>query len=321
MLNIIYCCDNDYLEWTGISMASVVENNKDEEITFYLATEGEEHPKYQKLLDFYRNNKKINIKYLDCMTYDGLFNELNVNRWGANSYYVYRKLISFSLLDCDYAWYIDSDILCLDKIEGPKINRTIGSVIDSAHAAYQEAAGIDKNAYFYNSGMYYVDVKKWKDNKCTERMIDYLKENRSWLKMADQDLQSIVLQDDTEVIDPKFNYYCGYDYYGIEKSFKLYSLDKKPFYSKDELYKAKDNVVFYHCVKGVFGRPWEKDNYSPAKDKFEKYRDISAFKDYQTERKITTIDKFEMICEKLPDFLYIPIHNLAQLIYVKKVMK
>lgn len=322
-LHIIYTCDNNFLDQTAVSMASVIENNRDSKIVFYLATESEEHEKFIKIKEFYKNNSYIVIKYLDCTKYDELLESKGLGKWGSESYYAYRRLFAFDLLDCDYAWYLDSDMLCLSEINNPRLEeeKIFGAALDSAHADFNIVAHIPEKYYFFNTGVLFVDVKRWKTNKCKDKVIDYLNDLEYRPLMVSQDIITLVFQDTCQILSPKYNFLTGFDYYGIHKSFKLYSLDKKPFYTENEIEDARKDVVFYHCLQGVFGRPWQKGNSSPIIQEFLKYRELSAFKEYETKANDSALFKIEKKLEVLPDFIYIRIHNLAQKLYLKKLAK
>ena len=101
----------------------------------------------------------------------------------------------------------------------------------------------------------------------------------------------------------------------------MYSLYKKPFYKESEISQARNNVVFYHCLGGVFGRPWEEGNESPVKNEFEEYRRLSAWPDFKTQRSMSLLFKIEKALEILPDFIYNKVHNLAMQKYVKGLGK
>lgn len=320
-LNVLYTCDDAYLPLTGISIASVVENNKDREICFYIATESENSENYIKLIDFYRNNSKIEFRYLDCRKYDSLLEKKSLDRWGSSSYYVYWKLFAYDFLDVDNIWYLDSDVICLKKIENPRLEKTIGAVIDCAHADFNQVARINEEYFFFNTGTLYVDVKKWKRNNCVGKVVSYIEKMDRKPLMCDQDILAVALRDDLEVINPKYNYFVGYDYYGVKNSFEMYSLRKKPFYQPEEIEDSRSNIVFYHCLGGVFGRPWEKDNESPIKDEFCFYRKISPWPEFCKERNMSYLFKIEKMLEVLPRFLYNRIHNIAQKIYIRTMRK
>ena len=136
--------------------------------------------------------------------------------------------------------------------------------------------------------------------------------------LCDQDIIAGALQSEVEVISPKYNYFSGYDYYGVHNSFEMYSLDKKPFYKEEEVENAKGDIIFYHCLGGVFGRPWEKGNESPIKEEFRKYRLLSAWPEYETNRNMSTLFKIEKFLEFLPDSIYNKVHNLAMKMYLRK---
>ena len=317
-LNILYTCDNAYLSLTSISIASVVENNKDREICFYLATEAENSENYRRIVNYYKNNKNIVFKYLDCKQYDGLLEEKGFDKWGSNSYYVYWKLFAYDQLNIKELWYLDSDVICLSKINYPEISKSVGAVLDSAHADYNKNAKLPEKYYLFNTGSLYVNVDKWKENKCTEKIVNYIKNMKNQPILCDQDIIAGALQSDVEVISPKYNYFSGYDYYGVHNSFEMYSLNKKPFYKETDIENAKNDIVFYHCLGGVFGRPWEKGNESPISDEFKRYRLLSAWPEFETERNMSTLFKIEKFLEFLPISIYNKIHNLAMKMYLKK---
>ncbi|MBR4469700.1 MAG: hypothetical protein IKS54_00095 [Erysipelotrichaceae bacterium] len=320
-INVLYTCDDAYLPLTGISIASVIENNRDSAITFYIATESNKSENLRKLNEFYEKYENIDFRFLDCTQYDEVLKEKGLDRWGSSSYYVYWKLYAYDLLDCDHVWYLDSDVICMNKISDPDIDKPIGAVLDSAHACFNKVAHIDENFYFFNTGSLFVDVKKWKENKCTQKIIDHIRNMEHMPLMCDQDILAAALQKEIEVIDPKYDYLVGYDYYGVHNSFEMYSLDRKPFYKESQIEQAREHVVFYHCLGGVFGRPWEVDNDSPIKEVFDKYRSMSPWPDFHTKRRISVLFRAEKALEILPKFLYNRIHNFAMRLYVKRLGK
>ena len=320
-LNILYTCDNAYLALTGISMASVIANNPDTGISFYLATESPDSDEFRRLTDFYKDDPNIAIHYLDCRRYDELLASKGLDKWGSHSFYVYWKLFAYDLLDIDQIWYLDSDVICLAAIDYPEIDRPIGAVLDSAHADFNSYAHLSENDYFFNTGSLYVDVRKWKQERCLDKVIAYLNDMKYQPLMCDQDILAAALQEQITVLDPKYDYLAGYDYYGVHNSFEMYSLDRKPFYTEQQLIDAKDQIVFYHCLGGVFGRPWEQGNESPIKESFNQYRALSAWPDFESERKKSLLFKIEGFLEFLPKPLYNKIHNLAMRAYLKRLGK
>lgn len=320
-LNILYTCDNDFLEITSISMASVIKNNADVNINFYLATESCENDKYKKLVNFYKNDKNVSIFYVDCQKYDNLLAEKKFDKWGSKSYYVYWKMFAYEDLEIDNIWYLDSDVICLNKIENPILeeSKAIGGVLDSAHACFNKCAHMPNDYYFFNSGALFINVKKWKNNNCEKKIVRYILDIKYKPLMCDQDILAMAIQNDFQVLDPKYCYFSGYDYYGINNSYEMYSLNKRMFYLMEEIENAKNNVIFYHCLGGVFGRPWEDGNYSPIKKEYLYYRSLSAWPNFCKKRNISFLFKIEKALEILPKPIYNKIHNFAVMLYTKRM--
>lgn len=320
-INILYTCDNAYLSLTSISMASVIYNNPELYITFYIATEKEDDDNFRKLKDFYKDNNKVEIKYLNCKKYDYLLEEKGLDKWGSNSYYVYWKLFAYDFINEDNIWYLDSDVICLGKIDSPNINKPIGAGLDTAHACFNRVAHIPNDYYFFNTGSLFVDINKWKSSNCIEKVTSYITNMQHKPLLCDQDILAISLQDEIDVISPRYDYLVNYDYYGINNLFEMYSLDQKPFYKKQEIIDSKNSIVFYHCLGGVFGRPWQENNFSPIKEDFDKYRQLSAWPDYKTNASMSLLFKIEKALEILPSSIYNRVHNFAMRKYVERLGK
>lgn len=318
-LNLLYTVDDAYIPLLSVSLASVVYNNKEADITIYIATDKDENTdNFKKLKAFY---KDIKIKHLDCKEHDKTFDSLKLNKWGSKSYYIYWRYVALNKLECDKVIYLDADILCLKEIDFPKLNnKSSGCVIDSVHSIYNKLLNLDKDFCFFNTGTLFVDVNKWKKNDCTNKILNAMKSDKPFI-MADQDYYSYALENDVEIIDPKYNYFVGYDYYGVDNTYDIYKLDDKKFYTKSELIKAKEDIVFYHCLDGVFKRPWTKGNFSPIKEKYEFYRKLACFNDFSSDGNVSLLMKIEHSLEILPSALYNKLHSLAIKRYIKNSIK
>ncbi len=318
-LNLIYTVDDGFLPLVSTSLLSVTENNKEKNVNVFVATDkNEKTDNFIKLVN-YHNSDKVHINYVNARKYDYIFDDNKMNKWGSNSYYIYWRLIVPEIINVDSAIYLDADILCLQNINQANLSgKTCGCVIDSVHSCYNKSMKVGMDFCFYNTGVIFIDVKKWKEKRLTERCINYIKNVKNNFLMADQDLFSLALQDEIKTINPKYNWYAGYDYYGIHASFLLYSLNKKLFYKESELETAKKEVIFYHCLDGVFRRPWSVNNDHPAKEKYDYYKRKSAWPNYKKEEKLSFLMKIEKITEKaLPKNIYYKIHNFSISLMIK----
>lgn len=320
-INFIYTVDDAFLPLVGVSVSSILENIRDKKINFFIATEKDDKTdNYLRLINFYSKFQNISFIFIDPKKYDYVFEQNDMNKWGSSSYYIYWRLVVPELINVNNAIYLDADILCFKDFDYLDTkDKACGCVIDSVHSIYNQSMGVDRDFCFYNTGTIFIDVNKWKKEKLTEKCIDYIKKIRSDFSMADQDLFSLALKTDIQVIDPSYNWFAGYDYYGVDGSYSIYDLKDKKFYSKDELSKAKQNIIFYHCLDGVFKRPWSIGNNHPAKEQFEYYRSLSPWPEYEKNQKLSLVMSLEKKLEHiLPKTMYYYFHNLAIKTYIKK---
>ena len=319
-LNLIYTVDDNFLPLVSTSLVSVIENNKEKNINVFVATEKDETT--DNFLKIVRHHEcdNVHIKHVNAKKYDNVFEEYKMNKWGSNSYYIYWRLVIPEIINVDYAIYVDADVLCLRNVESVDLSdKACGCVIDSVHSCYNKIMNKDDNFCFFNTGTIFFDIKKWKKEQLTKKCIEYIKNVNSKFMMADQDLFSLALQNRIEIIDPKFNWFAGYDYYGVYASYILYSLSKKRFYKEDELKNAQNNVVFYHCLDGVFKRPWSIGNKHPFKETYNYYKSKGAWPNYVKKENLSLVMKAEKILEfLLPSNLYYKIHNKAMVLMIKK---
>ena len=319
-LNLIYTVDDNFIPLVSTSLVSVVENNKEKKIKVFVATEkNKTTDNFLKLVNHHESDS-VHIKHINARMYDNVFEKYKMNKWGSDSYYIYWRLVVPEIIDVDYAIYVDADVLCLKNIKSVDLSdKACGCVIDSVHSCYNKIMNKNDNFCFFNTGTIFFDIRKWKKEHLTKKCIDYIKNVNSKFLMADQDLFSLALQDQIEVIDPKFNWFAGYDYYGVNVSYKLYSLNKKRFYKEDELKDAKDDIVFYHCLDGVFKRPWSVGNKHPLKKTYNYYKSKGAWPNYEKEENLSAVMKVERILEViLPSTLYCKIHNKVMVFMIKK---
>lgn len=311
-LAIIYTVDDAFIKQAAVSIESVIQNNPNKTIRFYLCTDKDENTdNFKKLKNFYKDKTNVSFKHLNATLYDDVFDKHKMDKWGSNSFYVYWRLVAFDLIDEEEAIYLDADTLVLQELTFPKLdNKIVGCVIDVVHPHYQDILDLPRDIKLYNTGTMFVDVKKWKSEKCTKRMIDSLEIRDKYL-LADQDIFSLVLQDETLTISPKYNYFAGYDYYGVDNSYEINGLNKKAFYRKEEIAEAQKDVVIYHCLDGVFKRPWINGNEHPAKEIFQKYMRDSAWHDITYDKDLSGIFVIEKKMEFLPQKIYNKVHNFA----------
>ena len=206
------------------------------------------------------NNININIYIID----ETIFNDLPTTSYITKAMYN-RFLIPLILKDVtDRVLYLDADIVCLNSIENLKkinIDNKIIAVIEESNDYVVKKRVKDlslTSKKYFNSGVLYININNWINRDINNKLINYAKSVKD-LIFPDQDILNVILEKDCLYIDQKYNY----------------TFDVR-YKSNRYIYNLPQNIVFLHYV-GKF-KPWQKWCMHPAKKIFEKYANISLWK-------------------------------------------
>lgn len=299
-LNIVYSTDNNYAQHTGVSICSLLENNKQfDTINIYIIENNisnENKEKINKIVYRYRRN----IKYID---FKKCKDKLNLNMEWKISLSSYARLFIASLLpkNVEKVLYYDCDTVIvdsLDEIWNINIDEYyIAAVQDTVKNSTKTAVGIDKKYKYINSGMLLINLKKWREEKVEEKFLTFIKEHNGNVIHHDQGVINGVLYKKIKIISPRFNLMTVYYTMTREEMFKYYGMEGK-FYSELEIKEAIDKVVYIHYTPGFTSRPWIKGCKHPRKDEYWKYLKMTPWSDYKA------IKDNSKIQVKVINFLY-----------------
>lgn len=259
--HIVFGIDDDFVRPLGVLMTSIIENNKNENIEFHIISKyiSKENRKIIKQFAI-ENDININIYIID----ETIFNDLPTTSYITKAMYN-RFLIPLILKDVtDRVLYLDADIVCLNSIENLKkinIDNKIIAVIEESNDYVVKKQVKDlslTSKKYFNSGVLYININNWINRDINNKLINYAKSVKD-LIFPDQDILNVILEKDCLYIDQKYNY----------------TFDVR-YKSNRYIYNLPQNIVFLHYV-GKF-KPWQKWCMHPAKKIFEKYANISLWK-------------------------------------------
>ena len=212
IINIVYCTDANYLEHVGVSITSIILNNKNHNIHFhiFLYDVSEEDKNKLKEISPLINLYSIPTDELD--KYSEIQNDKikHINR----SMYI-RLSVPRLLPDyVDKFIYLDADILCFSDISSI-LNIDIDSVVCAVTAdsldvnnmlQNRNRLGLASEKYF-NSGFLYINTQNWKKFDTEDKANQILLSPQNYnLIYPDQDALNIVLQKQISFINVKWNY-------------------------------------------------------------------------------------------------------------------
>lgn len=211
---IVYCFDKNYISFAKQSIKSILRYNKDVKIILIVdqyineLKEFEQHIVSEKI----KTSKAFKFRAQDRLTL-----------------FAYARLLLPEILETyDRVLYLDCDILCTDNINDlllltPKLVAGVWDISAKIHCS------ILKYNKYINSGVLLLNLKELRNQKFTEKALNYNSEafpkNANWCH--DQSIINDLCQADLELIPETYNYqlhsrsYSKQEYEILSKRFKL----------------------------------------------------------------------------------------------------
>lgn len=278
-MNILYTVNDKFVPQAAAGICSVCENNREaEKIHFYVFSSGitsENKIELQQLVQSYERELAI-IEIKDIREYlDFEFDTL-----GWNQVILARLFMSKILPESvERILYMDGDTIVRGSLkelwEFDLQGKTLGMCIEpTVNRGRKNELGLETK-YYYNSGVLLVDLKRWRQIKAEELMVDFYRKKNGNLFAPDQDIINGALKDEICPILPKYNFcniYYQYPYWFLCKLVKPLE-----YISESEFEDSVNHPVIIHYLGEE--RPWRKGNTHKYQDDYKKYLGITVWRD------------------------------------------
>jgi lipopolysaccharide biosynthesis glycosyltransferase len=201
-MDIAFAFDEAYVDHAQVAIESILECHQHRsDITFWLVTTAQVAAERACSLHMQTDGRAK----LRLLTTDDEFRAMPVPAHGIyrNGIYLRLRLPHLVPRDVDRLLYLDCDIL---------VHRDLGSLWevqlgDALLAAVRDginrtmgdwggvpgmAAGIRRDAPYFNSGVLLMNLPVWRCSRATERCVEYLREHHDRLRFPDQDALNLV---------------------------------------------------------------------------------------------------------------------------------
>ncbi|WP_052282739.1 glycosyltransferase family 8 protein [Kluyvera genomosp. 1] len=197
VLNVSYGIDKNFLYGAGVSIASVLLHNKDINFVFHVFTD---YIDDEYLDAFKKTAQQFDSSIIVYLIDPQYFVDLPTS--SAWSYATYFRIYSFEYLSSSISTllYLDADVICkgsLRKITDIKFEGEFAAVIPDSPLTQESCSKRlnlpEINGYYFNAGVMYVNLKKWKESDLKPYLLTLLKGESKYgaLKYLDQDALNI----------------------------------------------------------------------------------------------------------------------------------
>ncbi len=301
-MDVIFATDNNFCQYAGIAIMSLLDNNREESVTVHLFcvnVEGDNIAQIEKICSSYNSNLKVyNIT-------DDLFKEFPDP--GVYSIATYLRLLAPTLLrDVSKVIYIDCDVIIngsLKELYDIDLSGYSAAGVNDAstsHDIIKDYIGYDDISEGYaNAGVLLINLNYWREKGIQSELFNYL--NTHDVKLNDQDAINAVLHGTIKFIHPKWNTHVGYF------AFPPLVIESQKRYIK-ELWSGAKIIHFTGPAKA-----WCVECVNPYKKIYLKYKRQSVWRDMPQKRlessrfssvKIVFLRKAKNIVANIISFLY-----------------
>ncbi|MBD2445795.1 glycosyltransferase family 8 protein [Nostoc sp. FACHB-152] len=173
-------------------------------------------------------------------------------------------------LDCDLVveknlgelWQVDLGENYLLAVQ----DMWIGYVSDPRGLLNYKELGIPPNTKYFNAGILFLNLKKWRDNSVTEKALEYTKQNKDYIRFHDQDVLNGMMVGKWGELDPRWNMTPGiYDYPSWRES---------PFSEEEYNQIIHDPYILHFATLKPWKSRWTRNEF---KANFFKYLNLTAW--------------------------------------------
>lgn len=286
-LNVLYGFDDNYAPYAGISITSLLENNKKLfSIDIYIAAQDICEQNKERLCQVVQSYGR-RIFFLDASAAFQEMQYFNCQSWNGSL----ATWLRFFVLDqipasVEKILWVDSDtIVCSDLSDlcAYDINGyPIACVCDSICYRERYRLGFGESEAYYNAGVILFNLYYWRQNGTLNKMFRHLDEYAHLYTLNDQDLLNDFFKGKIARLSPQYNLQGTHLAYSLKDYFSIYKWLPTAYYSCAELEYAIKNPCIVHFFRFLGNYPWQENNLHPAKSLFNDWKKRSLWNDTPT---------------------------------------
>lgn len=296
MIHIALCHDDYYSPFAATVIASVLDNNKGEQITFHIVSEGITQEKRESLSKWVLNHNCCicfySISIDDFRSFP--FEEDARLHFGA----YFRLFLGEILTNIDRVIYLDCDLIVVGSLhdlwntslEGFALAAVRDRINDYIHV-YNRLRYPLCDGYI-NSGVLLIDLKRWREDHFFEKAKALAIRIPLSLKNHDQDIINAIYHGKIKMIDFKYNLLEYYLY--VEE---WLDMDRK--YYPDIIKACHEPIIVHFCMPM---KPWHYECINPFKTLYYKYKAMTPWPEvelFHRKEKLTPKLKLKRLLGKL----------------------
>lgn len=316
-MDILYSSSDSYAFLTGISILSLLENNKScDRIHIYIMDNHISAENKDKLVEVV-NNYGRQISFVPMPDIEAMTGRnINTGRWNISTF---GRLFMASVLpgNVHKVLNIDCDTIIVDSLtelwKTDISGKVFGGISECMNDRYRRNIGKSSGEGYFNGGIVYMNCDEVRKREIENQFVEFIAKYGDSLAYLDQDVLNGVIDEDDKLMLPlKYDVLSIYYYTTYNELLKIRR--SKDFYSANEYENAKKNPTIVHFTTCFLDglRPWIIGNQHPYRDTFLQYKRMSPWADLpllEDNRRFKQKMSVELL-KKMPRFLLCEISSV-----------
>ncbi len=265
-LDAVFTIDKNYIVHFSTALLSLLENNRDITFRIFLIYDGVRDD-LEEAFSFFRSRYGVEITALDIDP--SLFKDFRITHHIKQATYFRLCMADILPDDVDKILYLDSDLIVNGSVSelaaiqtGDEYLHAVEHLFPDSNKEHLAQFGIPSDSDYFNAGVMLINLKKWREDGLTRKLMTFALERRDDILWWDQDVLNILLRNSWEKMHPRFNFV-----WEIMES----TSDRK------DIKEAQAEPVIIHYTRSV--KPWHSNSYHPYRHLYHKYRAMVPFGD------------------------------------------
>lgn len=259
-LDIVFTIDENFVRHFAVALVSVLENNKNLNISIFIIHDLENVDRLNGVLSFFKSKYNFSSELLSLSS--AALENYKVSHHLSKAVYFRLFLADILPPTIDKILFLDSDLVVTSSLsffadfefENQALLAQDDIELDINIKRLQHM-GFPATRYF-NAGVLLINLKLWRDHKMSEKFMEIATRFMDKLAWWDQDILNMCFYDQWEYFDKTYN--------GLHLRYKL---KKRP-------------VIIHYAGPS---KPWQYMNNNPYKAQYWKYHRLTPFKDIRIE--------------------------------------
>jgi len=270
--NICFTSDENYAQHLGVAIVSILKNSNIEDKFYFWVVDDDISQESKDKIEKLKDIKDFKVEYLKVDKDE--FSNFPRRKDGlpVNSYFLIK--VPNLLKNVDKILFLDCDIVVKKNISDIfKIDiddKYILAVEDINGKQFSEERSMKTSCFYFNSGVFVLNCKKWREEGLEQKCFDYVKENGHTFKFQDQEVLNGVLCENAKKIGLEWNFQYIRNYVGG--------------FNKEEFNEVKKDPAIIHYITGE--KPWKISNVDKIIIEYWRYLSMTPFF-------MNNIEKFE----------------------------